>query len=407
MARVAVELDEYLLEQQVVEQIRGSRHRIDEELSKVIVGQADVVEQLLISLFAGGHCLITGAPGLAKTLLVRSIAQIFHLKFQRIQFTPDLMPADITGTEILEQGGDGHRRMQFVKGPIFGNVILADEINRTPPKTQAALLEAMQEHQVTVAGTRYVLEEPFFVLATQNPIEMEGTYPLPEAQLDRFMFNVVIDYLPEDDEVAVVTQTTSRKPEPIDPLFTGDDVLRFHEVVRRVPIAEDVVRYAVRRAAASRAGLHRSPYHGFSVEFSEYRQYTVGDDPRYLDWRLLARSDRYYIKRFEDETNLRCYLIVDLSRSMGYGSGEWSKADYARTAAATLGYFLSSQRDAVGLVTLDERIAESLPARRRPGHLRRLMLSLERSVGGTSTDLSAPLEQIARTVRKRGLVVLL
>ena len=169
-----------------------------------------MIEQLLITLFSGGHCLITGAPGLAKTLLVRSIAQMFHLKFQRIQFTPDLMPADITGTEILEDTGDGHRRMQFVRGPIFANVILADEINRTPPKTQAALLEAMQEHQVTAAGVRYPLEEPFFVLATQNPIEMEGTYPLPEAQLDRFMFNVVIDYLPEDDEVAVVSRTTSR-----------------------------------------------------------------------------------------------------------------------------------------------------------------------------------------------------
>ena len=217
----------------------------------MIVGQNEVVEQLLIALFAGGHCLITGAPGLAKTLLVRSIAQVFHLKFQRIQFTPDLMPADITGTEILEETGDGRRRMQFVKGPIFANVILADEINRTPPKTQAALLEAMQEHQVTAAGVRYPLDEPFFVLATQNPIEMEGTYPLPEAQLDRFMFNVVIDYLPEDDEVAVVQQTTSRQPEPIEPLFTGEDVLRFHEVVRQVPIAEDVVRYAVRLAAAS------------------------------------------------------------------------------------------------------------------------------------------------------------
>ena len=216
---MAVDLDPFVLEQQVVEQIRGSRDRIDAELSKVIVGQADVVEQLLISLFAGGHCLITGAPGLAKTLLVRSIAQIFHLKFQRIQFTPDLMPADITGTEILEQEASGHRRMQFVKGPIFGNVILADEINRTPPKTQAALLEAMQEHQVTVAGIRYPLEEPFFVLATQNPIEMEGTYPLPEAQLDRFMFNVLIDYLPEDDEVAVVKQTTSRRPAPIEAYF--------------------------------------------------------------------------------------------------------------------------------------------------------------------------------------------
>src|SRR5262245_1663545 len=251
---MAVELDEYLLEQQVVEQIRGSRHRIDEELSKVIVGQADVVEQLLISLFAGGHCLITGAPGLAKTLLVRSIAQIFHLKFQRIQFTPDLMPADITGTEILEQAADGHRRMQFVKGPIFGNVILADEINRTPPKTQAALLEAMQEHQITVAGTRYALEEPFFVLATQNPIEMEGTYPLPEAQLDRFMFNVIVAYLPEDDEVSVVQRTTSRQAEPIEPLFDGRDVLQFHDVVRKVPVAEDLVRYAVRLASASRPG---------------------------------------------------------------------------------------------------------------------------------------------------------
>src|SRR5436305_5069893 len=254
MARVAVELDEYLLEQQVVEQIRGSRHRIDEELSKVIVGQADVVEQLLISLFAGGHCLITGAPGLAKTLMVRSIAQIFHLRFQRIQFTPDLMPADITGTEILEEATDGRRRMQFVRGPIFANVILADEINRTPPKTQAALLEAMQEHQVTAAGVRYPLEEPFFVLATQNPIEMEGTYPLPEAQLDRFLFNVIIDYLPEDDEVAVVRQTTSRRTEPIEPLFDGQDVIQFHEVVRRVPVAEDLIRYAVRLAAASRPG---------------------------------------------------------------------------------------------------------------------------------------------------------
>ena len=212
-------------ERQVVEKIHESRGRIERELAKVIVGQKEATHQLLISLFAGGHCLITGAPGLAKTLLVRTIAQVFHLKFQRIQFTPDLMPADITGTEILEETGDGRRRMQFVKGPIFANVILADEINRTPPKTQAALLEAMQEHQVTAAGVRYPLEEPFFVLATQNPIEMEGTYPLPEAQLDRFMFNVIVDYLPEDDEVAVVQQTTSRKPEAIEPLFSGEDVL--------------------------------------------------------------------------------------------------------------------------------------------------------------------------------------
>jgi MoxR-like ATPase len=191
---------------------------------------------------------------LAKTLLVRSIAQIFHLKFHRIQFTPDLMPADITGTEILEETADGHRRLQFVKGPIFAHVILADEINRTPPKTQAALLEAMQEYQVTSGGVRYPLERPFFVLATQNPIEMEGTYPLPEAQLDRFMFNVLIDYLPENEEVEVVLRTTSRPAETIEPIFSGEDVLRFHDVVRRVPVADEVARYAVRLAAASRPG---------------------------------------------------------------------------------------------------------------------------------------------------------
>ncbi len=246
-------------EAEIVERIREGRTRIKQELAKTIVGQHDVIEQLLICLFSGGHCLITGAPGLAKTLLVRSVAQIFHLNFSRIQFTPDLMPADITGTEILEQHGDGHRSMQFVKGPIFANVILADEINRTPPKTQAALLEAMQEHQVTAGGHRYELEEPFFVLATQNPIEMEGTYPLPEAQLDRFMFNVMIDYLPPEDELAVVMQTTSTKPEPIQPLFSGEDVLQFHETVRRVPIAEEVARYAVSLVSASRPGREGTP----------------------------------------------------------------------------------------------------------------------------------------------------
>lgn len=241
-------------EKTIVEQLRAGRVRIEQELSKTIIGQKEVVSQLLISLLAGGHCLITGAPGLAKTLLVRSVAQVFHLKFQRIQFTPDLMPSDITGTEILEQTDDGKRTMQFVQGPVFANVILADEINRTPPKTQAALLEAMQEHQVTVAGKLYRLEEPFFVLATQNPIEMEGTYPLPEAQLDRFMFNVLIDYLPHADEVAVVMQTTSRRSEPIEQLFSGDDVLKFQEIVRRVPIAPETVDYAVRLVAATRPG---------------------------------------------------------------------------------------------------------------------------------------------------------
>jgi MoxR-like ATPase len=256
---LSIQIETYEDEKQVVEQIRAGRDQIDQELSKVIVGQKDVIEQLLISLFAGGHCLITGAPGLAKTLLVQSIAQVFHLEFRRIQFTPDLMPADITGTETLEETSDGHRALQFVKGPVFANVILADEINRTPPKTQAALLEAMQEHQVTAAGQRYVLDEPFFVLATQNPIEMEGTYPLPEAQLDRFMFNVFIDYLPPSDELEVVMRTTSTRPESIEALFTGEDVLRFHEIVRRVPIAKEVAAYAVRLAGASRPGQPGAP----------------------------------------------------------------------------------------------------------------------------------------------------
>jgi MoxR-like ATPase len=256
---MAIATDTYAAEQKAVEQLTASRTRIQTELRKVIVGQGEVIEEILIALLAGGHCLITGAPGLAKTLLVKSIAQIFHLKFARIQFTPDLMPADIIGTEILQQGADGARAMEFVKGPIYANMVLADEINRTPPKTQAALLEAMQEHQVTAAGVRYPLTEPFFVLATQNPIEMEGTYPLPEAQLDRFMFNVVINYLPEEDEIAVVKQTTSRDNEPIEAIFHGEDVLRFHEVVRKVPVAEDIVRMAVQLVASSRPKTKAAP----------------------------------------------------------------------------------------------------------------------------------------------------
>jgi MoxR-like ATPase len=251
--------DSFAVERETAERLIAGRARIEAELGKVIIGQRDVIEQIIIALLAGGHCLITGAPGLAKTLLVKSIAQIFHLKFQRIQFTPDLMPADITGTEILQDSGGGARQLTFVRGPVFANMILADEINRTPPKTQAALLEAMQEHQVTASGVRHVLEEPFFVLATQNPIEMEGTYPLPEAQLDRFMFNVVMDYLPEADEVRVVAQTTSSRAAAIEALFTGEDVLRFHELVRKVPVAEEMVRFAVQLASASRPHQPNTP----------------------------------------------------------------------------------------------------------------------------------------------------
>ena len=241
-----------------VEQIAASREKIEQELGRVIIGQKAAVEEILVTLFAGGNCLITGVPGLAKTLMVRAIAGIFDLGFHRIQFTPDLMPADITGTEILIDGDQG-RELRFVKGPVFTNVLLADEINRTPPKTQAALLEAMQEKQVTVGGVSRELPKPFFVLATQNPIEMEGTYPLPEAQLDRFMLNVFIDYLPEEDEVRVVSETTRRDDVQPNPVFSAEEVLRIQGVVRKVPVADSIVRYAVRLAATSRPGQAGAP----------------------------------------------------------------------------------------------------------------------------------------------------
>jgi len=240
------------------ERVAEGRAQILAELRKVIIGQDEVVEEVLIALFTGGHCLITGVPGLAKTLLIKTLAGILDLDFKRIQFTPDLMPSDITGTEILDED-QGGRRLHFVKGPIFAQIILADEINRTPPKTQAALLEAMQEAHVTAAGRTYPLEQPFFVLATQNPIELEGTYPLPEAQLDRFMFNIVITYLSQDDEVRVVTQTTGgAQPVPAR-VLTGSDILQFQEIVRQVAIADEIARYVVRLVDASRPGRPGAP----------------------------------------------------------------------------------------------------------------------------------------------------
>src|SRR5579872_2083457 len=240
------------------EKVAEARERVLVELRKIIVGQDDVVDQVLIALFTGGHVLITGVPGLAKTLLIKTLADILDLDFKRIQFTPDLMPSDITGTEILDEE-QGTRHLRFVKGPIFAQIILADEINRTPPKTQAALLEAMQEYHVTAAGHTYLLEQPFFVLATQNPIELEGTYPLPEAQLDRFMFNIVIEYLNEDDEVAVVTRTTGAKQAKPERVLTGTDILQFQDLAREVVIAEEVARYAVRLVDASRPGRPGAP----------------------------------------------------------------------------------------------------------------------------------------------------
>jgi MoxR-like ATPase len=244
----------------LVARLKEGREKMVRELKKVIVGQDEVIEEVLIALFAGGHCLITGVPGLAKTLLIKTMADILRLGFKRIQFTPDLMPADVVGTEVVEEDhGTGQRKLTFVKGPIFANILLADEINRTPPKTQSALLEAMEEQQVTTAGVTYELDKPFFVLATQNPIELEGTYPLPEAQLDRFMFKILIDYLPEEEEVDVVNSTTRVIDHAVENILTGQDILDFQTIARKVPAADAVTRYAVRLVGASRPSHSNAP----------------------------------------------------------------------------------------------------------------------------------------------------
>ena len=242
-------------DEELLDRLADARGRILGEIRKVIVGQDEVIEQVLISLFVGGHTIITGVPGLAKTLLIRTLSGVLDLSFKRIQFTPDLMPADITGAEIIEEDRTtGRRNMEFIRGPVFANIILADEINRTPPKTQAALLEAMQEGNVTVQGNTYQLPKPFYVLATQNPIEMEGTYPLPEAQLDRFMFNVRIGYLSEEDEVTVVKMTTSPQDSDLQRLMSAEEIIKFQHLVRKVPAADSVARYAVNMVGASRPG---------------------------------------------------------------------------------------------------------------------------------------------------------
>ena len=247
-------------ELETVERFHTELKKIDHEIRKIIVGQKEVVDQTMISMLSGGHSIITGVPGLAKTLLIATIAKVLHLDFKRIQFTPDLMPADITGTEMIEEDRTtGKRSRVFVKGPIFANIILADEINRTPPKTQSALLEAMQEGSVSIEGQTYILEKPFYVLATQNPIELEGTYPLPEAQLDRFMFNIVIDYLSEDDEIQVVSQTTSLRQVEFLKTISGPEILDFQRLVRKMPVAEEVMRYAVQLARTSRPGGANPP----------------------------------------------------------------------------------------------------------------------------------------------------
>ena len=243
-----------------VERFQAVRDDILTQVRGVIVGQEDVLDQILIALFVGGHCLITGLPGTAKTLMVRTIAQTLGLVFKRIQFTPDLMPSDITGTDIIEEDPTtGHRRWTFVHGPIFGNILLADEINRTPPKTQSALLEAMQELSCTVRGNNYKLPSPFFVLATQNPIELEGTYPLPEAQLDRFLFNTVLDYLSADDEVRVVDLTTTTRVAQVEPVTSAEEIIDFQQLVRMVPIADTLARYVVDLVRATRHNSGAAP----------------------------------------------------------------------------------------------------------------------------------------------------
>ncbi len=240
---------------QAVADLASARRRLEEEIGKVVIGQHGIVEGLLVALMAGGHCLLVGVPGLAKTLLIRTLAQALDLSFGRIQFTPDLMPSDITGTEVLEEDQEtGHKAFRFVHGPIFHNVILADEINRTPPKTQAALLEAMQEHAVTAGGKTMRLKEPFFVLATQNPIEQEGTYPLPEAQLDRFLFELRIDYPEAAEEEEIVRITTAVSPEPVSRVLDGERIAAFQRLVRQVPVADQVIEYAVRLVRATRPG---------------------------------------------------------------------------------------------------------------------------------------------------------
>jgi MoxR-like ATPase len=242
----------------LVKKMQAGRDQMVHEIRKVIVGQDSVIEELLIALFAGGHCLVTGVPGLAKTLLIKTVADILQLNFSRIQFTPDLMPSDVVGSEIVEES-DGRRKLVFVKGPVFTNILLADEINRTPPKTQSSLLEAMEERQVTAAGVTHKMASPFFVLATQNPIELEGTYPLPEAQLDRFMFKMELGYLTEEEEVQVVSSTTRVVDRTVSHPLSGEDILAFQRVARQVPAAQAVVQYAVHLVHATRPQSPVSP----------------------------------------------------------------------------------------------------------------------------------------------------
>jgi MoxR-like ATPase len=281
------------------EQLKKGYEQVIGEVRKVIVGQSEVLEQVLLTLFVGGNSIITGVPGLAKTLMIQTLAQVLHLDFARIQFTPDLMPSDITGTEVIQADPEtGKRNLEFVRGPVFTNILLADEINRTPPKTQSALLEAMQEHHVTVQGETYLLEEPFLVLATQNPIELEGTYPLPEAQLDRFMFNIIIEHPPVDEEREVVRETTRNKEVDFQRTIAGPDIVAFQRLVRRVPVSEAVMNYAVDLVRSSRPENPEAP--DFVKQWIEYGASVRAAQYLILGGKARALVQGRYFVRFDD-----------------------------------------------------------------------------------------------------------
>jgi MoxR-like ATPase len=294
-----------LTPQAAIEKLGSARQRIVEQLSRVIVGQRDVIDELLISLFSRGHCLLEGVPGLAKTLMISTLARTLNLSFSRIQFTPDLMPADITGTEILEENrSTGGREHRFVEGALFANIVLADEINRTPPKTQAALLEAMQERQVTVGRTRHPLADPFFVLATQNPIEQEGTYPLPEAQQDRFMFKVFVRYPSFDDEFEVARRTTARLDASVEPVLRGEEIVELQQIVREVPISDHLIRYTLSLVRQTRVGGPGVP--PFVAEHVAW-----GAGPRAVQFLILGAKARALL---EGRTHVTCDDVKTLAR---------------------------------------------------------------------------------------------
>jgi len=322
---------------EAVKKLRESYDRIRAELGKVIVGQDEVLEQILISIFARGHSLLVGVPGLAKTLIISTLARCLSLSFSRIQFTPDLMPSDITGTEVIQEDkGTGERNFRFLQGPVFANVILADEINRTPPKTQAALLEAMQERQVTAGGKKHELDEPFFVLATQNPIEQEGTYPLPEAQLDRFMFNILVDYPTEDEEVEIMKRTTVGVEAEVEEILSGEEIMGLQEIVRKVPVADEVIRYVLRLTRATRINKDEAP------------EYIKG----WLAWGAGPRASQYLI-------------LGAKARAVLYGRNHVSAEDVQAVAYPVLRHRIltnfSAEAEGVSPEAIIDRLLEETP----------------------------------------------